>query len=89
MLHSKDIAYQSGLKHRIRDAWVAQGVEHLPLTQAVILESGSESHIGLLVGSLLLLLPNFLSLSLSLSLINKIVIKKTRSILTLPTRCSL
>ena len=67
MLQSKDIGYQSGLKHRIWDAWVAQGVEHLPLTQAVILESGIESHIGLLVGSLLLLLPNFLSLSLCLS----------------------
>ena len=67
MLHSKDIVYQSGLKHRIRDAWVAQGVEHLPLTQAVILESGIQSHIGLLVGSLILSLPNFLPLYLSLS----------------------
>ena len=67
MLQSKDTGYQSGLKHRIRDAWVAQGVEHLPLTQAVILESGIESHIGLLVGSLLLFLPNSLSLSLSVS----------------------
>ena len=37
MLQSKDIGYQSGLKHMIRDDWVAQGVEHLPLTQAVIL----------------------------------------------------
>ena len=62
------------------------GVEPLPLTQGVILESGIESHIGLLVGSLLLSLPNFLRLSLSL--INKIVIKKTRSIGMLPTRCS-
>ena len=52
----------------IRDAWVAQGVEPLPLTQGVILESGIESHIGPLVGSLLLSLPNFLPLSLSLSL---------------------
>ena len=67
MLQSKDIGYQSGLKHRIWDAWVAQGVEHLPLTQAVILESGIESHMGLLVGSLLLFLPNFRPLSLSLS----------------------
>ena len=39
MLQSKDIGYQSGLKHRIWDAWVAQGVEHLPLTQGVILGS--------------------------------------------------
>ena len=67
MLQSKDIGYQSGLKHMIRNAWVAQGVEHLPLTQAVILESGIKSHIGLLVGSMLFSLPNFLSLSLSLS----------------------
>ena len=86
MLQSKDIGYQSGLKHRIWDAWVAQGVEHLPLTQGVILESGIESHILLLVGSLLLSLPNFLPLSLSL--INKIIIKKTRSICMLRTRCS-
>ena len=67
MLQSKDIGYQSGLKHRIWDAWVAQGVEHLPLTQGVILESGIESHIVLLVGSMLLSLPNFLPLYLSLS----------------------
>ena len=60
------------------------GVEPLPLTQGVILESGIESHIGLLVGSLLLSLPNFLPLSL----LNKIFIKKTRSICMLPTRCS-
>ena len=72
MLQSKDIGYQSGLKHMIQDAWVAQGVEHLPLTQAVILESGIESHIGLLVGSMVFSLPNFLPLSLSL--INKIII---------------
>ena len=64
MLQSKDIGYQSGLKHRIWDAWVAQGVEHLSLTQGVILESGIESHMGLLVGSLLLFLPNFRPLSL-------------------------
>ena len=69
------------------------GVEPLPLTQGVILESGMQSHIGRLVGSLLLSLPNFLPLSLSLSLLshvlkNKIVIKKTRSISMLPTRCS-
>ena len=68
MLQSKDIGYQSGFKHMIWDARVAQGVEHLPLTQAVILESGIESHIGLLVGSLVFSLPNFLPLSLSLSL---------------------
>ena len=43
------------------------GVEPLPLTQGVILESGIKSHIGLLVGSLLLSLPNFLPLYLSLS----------------------
>ena len=43
------------------------GVEPLPLTQGVILESGIESHIVLLVGSLLLSSPKFL-LSLSLSL---------------------
>ena len=70
------------------------GFEPLPLNQDVILESGIESHIGLLVGSLLLSWPNFLPLSLSLSLSlshalkNKIVIKKTRSIGMLPTRCS-
>ena len=54
------------------------GVEPLPLTQGVIPESGNESHIGLLVGSLLHSWPNFLPLSLSLShaLKNKIVIKK-------------
>ena len=86
MLQSKDIGFQSGLKHMIWDARVAQGVEHLPLTQAVILESGIESHMGLLVGSLLLFLPNFRPLSLSV--INKIIIKKTRSICMLPTRCS-
>ena len=67
MLQSKDIGYQSGLKHRIRDAWVAQGIKPLALTQGVILESGIESHIGLLVGSLLLSLPKFLPPSLSLS----------------------
>ena len=44
------------------------GFEPLPLNQDVILESGIESHIGLLVGSLLLSGPNFLPLSLSLSL---------------------
>ena len=43
------------------------GVEPLPLTQGVILESGIESHNVLLVGSMLLSLPNFLPLSLSLS----------------------
>ena len=68
------------------------GFEPLPLTQGVILESGIESHIGLLVGSLLLSWPNFLSVSLSLSLShavkNKIDIKKTRSISMLPSRCS-
>ena len=52
---------------------MAQGVEPLALTQGVILESGIESHIGLLVGSLLLSLPKFLPLSLSL--INKTIIK--------------
>ena len=67
MFQSKDIGYQSGLKYRIRDTWLVQGVEHLPLTQAVILESGIVSHIGLLVGSVLLSLPNFRPLSLSLS----------------------
>ena len=67
MLQSKDIGCQSGLKNRIWDAWVAQGVEHLPLTQGVILESGIESHMRFLVGSLLLSLPNFRPLSLSLS----------------------
>ena len=67
MLQSKDTGYQSGLKHRIRDAWVAQGIEPLALTQGVILESGIKSHIGLLVGSLLLSLHNFLPLSLCLS----------------------
>ena len=51
------------------------GVEPLPLTQAMILESGIQSHIGLLVGSIPFSLPNFLPLSLSHSLINKIVIK--------------
>ena len=66
------------------------GVEPLPLTQGVILESGIESHIGLLVGSLLLSWPNFPSVSLSLShaVKNKIDIKKTRSISMLPSRCS-
>ena len=56
------------------------GFEPLPLTQGVILESGIESHIGLLVGSLLLSWPNFLppSLSLSHALKNKIVIKKKK-----------
>ena len=33
-------------------------VEHLPLAQGAILGSGIKSHIGLLAGSLLLLLPN-------------------------------
>ena len=49
-----------------------------------------QSHIELLVGSLLLSLLNLLplSLSLSLTLINKIIIKKTTSICTLPIRCS-
>ena len=66
------------------------GFEPLPLTQGVILASGIESHIWLLVGSLLLSWPNFLSVSLSLShaLKNKIDIKKTRSIGMLPNRCS-
>ena len=63
MLQSKDIGYQSGLKNRIWDAWVAQGVEHLPLTQGVILESGIESHIGPLAGSLFLPLPVSLCVS--------------------------
>ena len=71
MFQSKDRGYQSGLKHRIRDAWVYQGVEHLPLTQVVILESGMKSHIGLLVGSLLLSLPKFLPLSLTI--VNNII----------------
>ena len=44
------------------------GVEPLPLTPGVILESGIESHSVLVVGSMLLSLPNFLPLSLSLSL---------------------
>ena len=48
-----------------------QGVEHLPLTQVVILESGMKSHIGLLVGSLLLSLPKFLPLSLTI--VNNII----------------
>ena len=64
MLQSKDIGYQSGLKHD-PGCLGGSGVEPLSLTQGVILESGIESHIGLLVGSLLLSLHNFLSLSLS------------------------
>ena len=49
------------------------------MTQGVILESVIESHIGLLVGSLLLSWPNFLSVSLSLSLMLskiKLILKK-------------
>ena len=54
------------------------GFEPLPLNQDVILESGIESHIGLLVGSLLLSGPNFLPLSsLSLSL----MLSKIKSLL--------
>ena len=45
-------------------------VEHLPLAQGMIPGSGIESHIRLLVGSLLLPLP--VSLSISLSLMNKL-----------------
>ena len=44
-------------------------VEHLPSTQGVILGSWVESHIGLPAGSLLLPLP--MSLSLSVSFMNK------------------
>ena len=45
--------------------------EHLPLAQGEIQETGIESHIGLLAGSLLLPQPMslFLSLSPSLSLL--------------------
>ena len=89
MLQSKDIGYQSGLKNRIRKkkkkdpgCLGGSGVKPLPLTQGVSLESGIESHIGVPVGSLLLSWPNFLPLSLSLSLShalkNKIVIKKNK-----------
>ena len=77
-----------GLKKQDPGCLGGSGVEPLPLTQGVILESGIESHIGLLVGSLLLSWPNFLSLSLSHALKNKIDIKKTRSISMLPSRCS-
>ena len=44
------------------------GVEPLPLTQGVILESGIESHSVLVVGSMLLSLCLIFCLSLSLSL---------------------
>ena len=70
-----------GLKKQDPGCLGGSGVEPLPLTQGVILKSWIESHIGLLVGSLFLSLPNFLPVSLSLSLShalkNKIVIKKT------------
>ena len=91
MLQSKDIGYQSALKKQDPRCLGGSGVEPLPLTQGVILESGIESHIALLVGSILLSLPNFLppSLSpLSHALKNKIVIKKSGSISMLPTRGS-
>ena len=68
MLQSKDIGYQSGLKKQDLGCLGGSGVDPLPLTQGVILESWIESHIGLLVGSLFLSLPNFLPPSLSLSL---------------------
>ena len=60
MLQSKDIGYQSGLRKQDPGRLGGSGVEPLPSTRGVILESGIESHIGLLVGSLLLSLPNFL-----------------------------
>ena len=72
MLQSKDIGYQSGLKKQDPGCLGGSGVEPLPAAQGVILESGIESHIGLLVGSLLLSLPRFLPLSLSsISFVNK------------------
>ena len=51
-------------------------VKHLPLAQGVILGSVIESHITLVVGSLLLPLPVSLPLSLCLSGINKSFKKK-------------
>ena len=46
-------------------------VEHLSSAHVLIPESGFESHIGLLVGSLLLPLSLPLSLTFSVSLMNK------------------
>ena len=69
-----------GLKKQDPGCLGGSGVEPLPLTQGVILESWIESHIGLLVGSLFLSLHNFLppplTLALSHTIINKIIIKK-------------
>ena len=87
MLQSKDIGYQSGLKSRIWDAWVAQGLTLCLWLRVWSWSLGSSPILGSWWGawfSLCLIFCLSLSLSLSLShthththtIINNIIIKK-------------
>ena len=75
MLQSKHIGYQSGLKSSIRDAWVAQGLSLCLWLRVWSWSLGSSPILGSWWGACFSLCLIF-CLSLSLTIINNIIIKK-------------